>query len=193
MSADDTARFIYLGLLLAAVGGYFLAHARKRPGRIAQQATVWGLIFLGVIAAAGLWGDIRQTVAPRQMVYADQGRIVVPRGADGHYHVVAQINGVDVPFVVDTGAGELVLTRRDAQRVGLNPDGLSFRAQARTANGSVATAPVRLDRVQLGPFTDRNQRAWVNGGEMDTSLMGMGYLQHFDKIEITGTQLVLSR
>ncbi|NHX27656.1 TIGR02281 family clan AA aspartic protease, partial [Escherichia coli] len=179
MSSNDYASLIYLVLLAAAVGGYFIAHNRRRKTQMAQQAAIWGLIFLGVIAAYGLWGDIRHTVAPRQTVIAEEGRIIVPRAPDGHYYVTAQVNGVTVPFVVDTGAGEMVLTRQDAARAGLKPDELRYFGQARTANGTVATAPVKLGEVRFGPFVDRNQRAWVNGGEMDMSLMGMGYLNHF--------------
>jgi len=33
----------------------------------------------------------------------------------------------------------------------------------------------------------------VNEGELDTSLLGMSYLQRFDTISITGDKLVLQR
>ena len=65
--------------------------------------------------------------------------------------------------------------------------------RAMTAHGEVRTAPVRLDSVELGPVLDRNVRAWVNEGEMDKSLLGMSYLQRWNRIEITGNALVLSR
>ena len=55
------------------------------------------------------------------------------------------------------------------------------------------TAPVRLDRVSLGPVLDRNVYAVVNDGQMQQSLLGMGYLQRWGKIEITGGELILTR
>lgn len=193
MDSDQIARLAYLVLLTAAIAGYFLLQNRQRLGQLAQQAAIWGLIFLGVIAGLGLWSDIRSTVMPRQAVFADQGKIEVPRGPDGHFYMTVKVNGAPLRFVVDTGASEVVLTKQDAAQLGFDPASLSYIGSASTANGTVSTAPVRLDTVTLGPFTDRNVRAWVNGGPMDMSLLGNSYLRRFGKIEITGDKLVLIR
>lgn len=193
MAADQIAQLIYLGLLTAAIGGFFLLQSRERKSKLVQQAAVWAFIFLGVIAAIGLWTDIRQTVAPRQAVFAEQGRIELPRAPDGHFYLTAQVNGSPVRFVIDTGATGVVLSQKDARRAGIDPETLAYTGQARTANGTVGTAPVRIDRISFGGMVDRNLRAWVNGGRMDTSLLGMSYLQRFDKVEISGDRMVLSR
>ncbi|MEX0337508.1 MAG: TIGR02281 family clan AA aspartic protease, partial [Arenibacterium sp.] len=68
-----------------------------------------------------------------------------------------------------------------------------FYNEARTANGVVRVAPVTLEKVALGPVSDRAFPASVNGGEMDTSLLGMRYLERFDRIEIRGNEMVLVR
>lgn len=193
MTGEDYGRLIYLVMLTAAVAGYFLMQNRHRLGKLAQQGAVWGLIFFGVIAAAGLWGDIRNSVIPRQSVFEQAGRVEVPRAPDGHFYLTVTVNDTPLRFVVDTGASEVVLTRADARRVGINPDTLSYTGAARTANGEVNTAPVRLAQVSIGPLQDRNVRAWVNGGEMDTSLLGMTYLQRFEKLEISRDTLILTR
>ncbi len=192
MTGDEIARIAYLGLLAVAIAGSYLLHNRDNLGRVAQQAAVWGLIFVGVIAAVGLWGDIRREVAPLQAV-AEDGRITIPRGPDGHYHVTLDVNGVPLRFVVDTGATDMVLSRRDAARVGLDPDALAFLGTAQTANGTVRTASVRLATVALGPFTDTGLRAVVTDGAMEGSLLGMGYLRLFGRIELADGQMILSR
>ena len=150
------------------------------------------MIFVGALAAAGLWQDIRRDVIPRQAVLSD-GRIELPAAADGHFYLTAEVNGAPVRFVVDTGASEMVLTRRDAERAGLDPAGLVYLGQARTANGTVATATVTLDSVRIGPVEDRGVRALVNRGEMDVSLLGMSYLNRFEAIEMRRDLLVLTR
>ena len=94
-------------------------------------------------------------------------------------------------FVVDTGATEIVLSRADAKRAGIAMDDLLFFGRANTANGVVETAPVRLDRLSLGDQEARNIRAFVNGGEMEGSLLGMAYLNRFSRIEISGNELRL--
>lgn len=193
MTSDDYARLAYLVLLLVAVGGYFLVANRHRLGQVLQQASIWALIFVGVIAAAGLWGDIRQEVIPRQTVVADQGIIELPRAPDGHFYLTAQVNGAPIRFVVDTGATSVVLSRQDATRAGIDIERLVFTGQARTANGMVRTAPTRLANLEVGGITDQNVRAWVNQGELDGSLLGMTYLDRFDKVVITRDSMVLTR
>lgn len=193
MTSWETGRLVYLALLGGVLVFWFVVHNRKSLGRTVQQALAWGLIFLGVIAAIGLWGDIRQTVQPRQGMVTDAGRVEVPRANDGHYYLTLMVNGEPVDFMVDTGASEVVLTESDARRVGIDLDGLAYVGRAMTANGEVRTAPVRLGSVELGPVSDRNLRAWVNAGEMDQSLLGMSYLQRWRRIEITGGALVLTR
>ncbi len=192
MAGEDWARLAYLGLLLVAVGGYFVAN-RQSLSRSLQQASVWAFLFVGVIAGYGLWDDLRGQLVPDRALVLGDGRIEVPRSFDGHYHLTLQINGVPVDFLVDTGATEMVLTRDDARRVGLNVDDLRFSGRATTANGTVTTAAVRLDEVRLGDIIDRGLRASVNGGAMEGSLLGMGYLERFSRIEIGGGRLILER
>ena len=193
MDSFETGRLIYLILLGVMVCAWFFAQNRLSTNKLLQQAAVWGRIFLGAIAAFGLWEDISQTVRPQQAVFADQGKLVVPRGPDGHYYIAAEVNGAPVQFVLDTGASTLVLTREDAAAAGLSIDDLNFTNRAMTANGEVRTAPVRLDSVTIGPATDENISAVVNGGEMSQSLLGMTYLQRWGKIEIAGGELTLTR
>jgi aspartyl protease family protein len=175
------------------VGGWFIAENRHALGRTLRLALAWGFIFLGVIAAYGLWGDIRDDVAPRQTVFTEEARVEVPRAFDGHYYLTLDLGGVPVDFVVDTGATDMVLSRADAARIGLDPGALAYTGVAGTANGQVRTARVRLEEVSLGGITDRNVGASVNAGEMDTSLLGMSYLNRFSRIEIANGRLVLER
>ncbi|MGB5560669.1 MAG: TIGR02281 family clan AA aspartic protease [Paracoccaceae bacterium] len=192
MTGDDFGRLAYLILLGLAVGGYFVAQGRASLGKTAQQAAIWGVIFVGVIAGVGLWSDIRDDVMPRQSVIS-AGTIEVPRGPDGHYHLVLGLNGTPVPFVVDTGASGIVLTQEDAARVGIDLSRLVYAGSANTANGVVLTARARVNQMQLGEIVDRDVTVYVNQGEMDGSLLGMDYLQRFRRIEIADGKLVLTR
>ncbi|SHJ21463.1 retropepsin-like aspartic protease family protein [Wenxinia saemankumensis] len=192
MTGDQIANLAYLGLLGAVIAGYFFASHRQNLGRSLRQLMLWALIFVGVIAAYGLWTDIRQDVAPTQ-AYLDDGRIEVPLGPDGHYHLTAEVNGTPVKFIVDTGASDIVLSAADAERAGVDLAGLTYWGQAQTANGVVRTAPVQLDSVRLGPVSDTGVRAVVNEGAFDYSLLGMSYLARFARIEIADNRLVLTR
>ena len=83
------------------------------------------------------------------------------------------------------------MVENDAAKAGLDVGNLAFWGTAMTANGPVEIAPVVLDR--LGPFSDRDVRASVNGGEMEQSLLGMSYLGLFDSVQIRNDRLILSR
>lgn len=193
MGEYEIGRMIYLGLLGGALIIWFIAQNRNSLGKTAQQALVWGLLFIGVIAAYGLWDDVSRSVTPRQTVMADAGRIEIPRAPDGHYHMTAMVNDARIRFVVDTGATDIVLSRQDAAAAGIDLAGLLFTGRANTANGQVATAPIRLDRFSVEGIEDRNLRAWVNEGDMRQSLLGMSYLDRFSRIEIADGRLILTR
>ncbi|MBN2630596.1 MAG: TIGR02281 family clan AA aspartic protease [Rhodobacteraceae bacterium] len=191
MDNDSLARLAYLGLLLAAVAGWVLVEYRKRMGEALRVAMAWGLIFLGLMAGYGLWSDIRTDVLPRQAVIEGDA-IRLPRSEDGHYYLVLEVNGTKVPFMVDTGASDIVLSRSDARRLGIDPASLLYLGQANTANGLVRTARVRLETITLGPHTDTGLNAVVTEGDMDGSLLGMAYLRRY-RIEIADGQMILRR
>jgi len=192
MDTNDIGRLAYLVLLAAAVGGYFIAHNRGNLSKLAQQGMVWALIFVGVVAGYGLWGDIQRDLAPRQAMLGG-GQVEVPRMFDGHFYLTLRMDGAPVEFVVDTGATDVVLTLQDATKIGIDPERLAFTGQAYTANGTVRTATATVSEVRLGEITDRNLRVSINEGEMDQSLLGMAYLRRFSKIEIADDRLVITR
>jgi len=193
LDPDSVARVVYLGLLLVFVGGFFLVGRRHRFGRSMRDLAIWVLIFAMVVIAYGFRDVLRDELLPAAMVSRPDGAIELRRASDGHFHLEALVNGVPVTFLVDTGASDLVLSLADAARVGIAPGDLAFVGRARTANGVVATAPVRLGRVEFAGFSDSSVPASVGGGALDVSLLGMSYLDRFATIEITGDRMTLRR
>ena len=190
MFGMDAGQIIALALLgvisLSFLGSLFSSSTQLR------NALIWVAIFGGLFAVSGQWDNFSGNFSARQPTFSE-ARIEVPKGPDNHFRLTLLINDVPIDFLVDTGASQVVLTREDAARVGLHPDTLAFIGIALTANGEVATAPVRLDSVQLGDIRDTRVRASVNGGEMEMSLLGMSYLSRFESIEIRRDVLILNR
>ena len=193
MSENEIGRLIFLCLLGGALIFSLFASARSNMNKTLQHAVIWALLFLGVIAGIGLWEDVRDQIMPRQAVFSEQGRVEVPRSPDRHYYLTLDVNGAPIDFVIDTGATGVVLSQKDAARTGLPMEQLVYLGRAMTANGEVRTAPVRLDVMALGTIVDTNVPAWVNEGDLDRSLLGMDYLQRWERIEITQGELILSR
>ena len=188
----DPARLAYLTLLLLALGAFVVVEFRRDAGSTLRAVLAWGLIFLAAIGAAGLWQDISRDVMPRKAML-DPTRIEVPLGPDGHFHLTAELNGAPVRFIVDTGASALALSPRDARRAGIDLERLVYAGQARTANGIVPTATVRLDRVAIGDILDENVPAMVIQADIDRSLMGMDYLRRFARVSFEGDSMILER
>lgn len=180
----------YLVLLLLVIGGFLVVEMRTRPGATLRMMLTWVLIFMAALAIAGLWPQLRQAVAPQAMKIGDR-RLEVPIARDGHAYLTAQVNGTDVLFVVDTGASVVALTRRDAQKVGLDPDRLAYYGIAQTANGRVQTAPVVLKSIRIGDFSSRNVAGMVIDGDVGVSLLGMAYLRRFGRVSFESDRLIM--
>ena len=187
-----TGNLIYLIVLLVGLVGFTFINRRPNIGQMGKALALWGVIFVTILVGVLLWNDIRVQVLPQQTVLTD-GAITVPRSSDGHFYLTLDVNGTPTRFVVDTGATGIVLTLADAEAAGIETDGLIFSGRADTANGTVETAPVRLDTLGLAGMLDTSVRAVVNNGEMRESLLGMSYLNRFSRLEIADGELVLER
>ncbi|MDO5648061.1 TIGR02281 family clan AA aspartic protease [Paracoccus sp. (in: a-proteobacteria)] len=189
MIEDDWGRLIFYVLLLIVIGGAMLFELAGRGGQMIRQLVLWVVIFAGLAWGADWWMEQN---APRQQVL-DGGRIEVPIGRGGHFHVDAALNGTTVRLMVDTGATTVALGQRDARRIGIDPDTLAYTGIAMTANGQVPTANVTIREFAIGDIVDRNVRAVVIGGDMDGSLLGMSYLRRFARVSFESDRLILER
>jgi aspartyl protease family protein len=191
VDGESFGRLAYLAILIVAIGGYLLVEYRGRMGQLARGVMSWGLIIIGLMAGYGIWQDMGGQFTPRQSV-AVGGEVILPRAPDGHYYITLDIDGTPLDFMVDTGATNVVLSRSDAEKLGIDPAGLVYLGIAQTANGTVRTARVALENVALGDFKDATLAAYVNDGDMDGSLLGMDYLGRY-RIEIAGDRMILRR
>jgi len=133
---------------------------------------------------------ITKTRAAQSITYSDGNAVVLQREANGHFFVDAQVNGMPVHFLIDTGASGVALTTADAQRVGLPFSRAEFGAVGQGASGAVNGKFVTLDRVSMKGKTVQNVSGVILDGG-DTSLLGQSFLSRMGKIEISGDQMVI--
>ena len=189
----EVGRVVYLGILGSALLVGLVSIYRSRPGTALRHGAIWALIFAGAVVLYGFGSELERQLMPRVAREVDADTIALTRSRDGQFHAEMQVEGVPVSALVDTGASELVLTREDAARIGLDPETLRYTQRAMTANGIVRGAPVRLGTVSIGPFTLSDVRAVVNGGELHTSLLGMSVLDRFAGFEVRGDRMLIHR
>lgn len=118
-------------------------------------------------------------------------QIVLERHADGHYYVTAEVEGVPVDFLVDTGASMIALTHEDAERIGLRPSDLDYTLRAQTANGVALFAPVTLEDVAIEQIEIDDVRGAVSRSHMGMSLLGMSFLGRLDGYQVEDGNLIL--
>ena len=114
------------------------------------------------------------------------------RRADGSFVVPARVNDRELRFIFDTGATTVVLTAESAGAIGFDPSSLVYVVPVFTANGRNLAAPVTLDRLSVGPITERRVRALVaRPGVLRENLLGMTFLERLPSYEVRGNRLIL--
>jgi aspartyl protease family protein len=85
----------------------------------------------------------------------------------------------------------VVLSPRDARRLGFDPARLDFSRTVQTAGGLVRAAPVRLDSIEIGELKLTSLPALVNPHDLDDSLLGVSFLDRLKGYEVADGSLIL--
>lgn len=200
LSARDGQIGLVHGLLiLVFVASSLFVRGRFQLGRVVRDAALWlaigGLILIGYAFrhdAKWLGQRLAGELAPSTGM-TEAASVRFPASAGGHFVVEAVVDGQPVRFLVDTGATDVVLSPRDAARLGFKPEDMTFSQVYRTANGTVMGAPVRLGSIEIGPVRVDDVRASVNGADMNRSLLGMSFLSRIGGYEVSEDSLTLYR
>lgn len=119
--------------------------------------------------------------------------VVVRRDERLQYRTNAEINGVRLPVLVDTGANMIALNARQALAVGIGRnEGTPARVQ--TASDVLPARQVTLDSVDVGGIrVDAVTAMIIDGEQPSTVLLGMSFLQHVDMQEKDGVLTLRGR
>jgi aspartyl protease family protein len=138
-----------------------------------------------------LWLRLRGALIPSYAVQTGTHEMTISEGEDGHYHVYASVNGVEIPFLIDTGASDIVLDPSDAKRLGFDLDSLTFDRPFGSANGIGHGARAEVDTLSVGAFHLSHVPVSINGAEMGSSLLGMAFLKRLKSYSFSGGKLIL--
>jgi aspartyl protease family protein len=200
LTQDQTGHVVPLLLVLILVAGG--AFARRRPAsELIGALVLWIGIFAIAVTGYAYRAEIMSVanrvygeLTPGQaLVDSKTGQVSFRRGLSGHFEVVAAINGKAIPLIFDTGASAMVLTIADARKAGIDTVHLSFDTPVSTANGMGRAAVVTLDSIDVGGIRRHDIRAYVTeGGALDTSLLGMTFLETLSRYAVTRDSLELT-
>jgi aspartyl protease family protein len=164
-------RVLVVLFVLAATAGAVLAY--KDPEQIARASdTVSDLL--------------------RKRAASPARAVQIARGQTGEFALLAKVNGVKTPMVIDTGATSVVLTYETAKAAGLPLELLEYDVDVETAGGHTRAARLTLDRLAIGKLVERSVPALVvPHGQMKTNLLGMSFLDRLESWEVRADRLML--
>lgn len=163
-----------------------------------KYLAIWGGIFIVFLTGysyrfelAGIRDRIMIELIPSKGIQEKPGAISFPVSSDGHFYIRAEVNGVPVIFLADTGASDIVLSPHDAARLGINLNDLHYDRFYETANGNVRGSSIQIDDLKISALHLKNIRASVNEAEMRNSLLGMTFFKRLKGYEVKNDLLTL--
>ncbi|WP_162409238.1 retropepsin-like aspartic protease family protein [Acuticoccus sediminis] len=200
VSIDNSGPMTVKLVIIIAVFAVLLFAARHvRIGEVLRTAAIWISIFVLVIVGytyryqLELVGrDVMSVLMPGTPIARGES-VTVHRAFRGQFVLDGYVDDTPVTFLFDTGASTVVLSAADARRAGFNAERLDYRIPVMTAKGMTTVAPVRLDSLTIGNISvDNVQAAVARPGDLDSSLLGMTFLNRLDGYEVRRDRLVLN-
>jgi len=146
-----------------------------------------GMVIFGWILAIGLLTLLFSSYLdkqnnpnqnPSQTQTGNTKQVELQRNRYGHYVANGTINNQPVVFMLDTGATDISIPEKVAQRLKLKA---GLKIPVDTANGEIDVYATRLKRVGLGAIELNNVSANINPYfEGEEILLGMSFLRHLD-------------
>lgn len=193
---ENRLKLFYNLIILVWLSSYF-AFSGKLREKI-KHASIW--IVVAIVMAAGysyrfelkeVKVRILSNLAPEYGVAGSERTMEFNIANDGHYYIRAEIGNEQVRFLVDTGASDIVITPRVAERLGYDLDSLPFNRVYQTANGTGRGSNITLPGLRIGDLDLTDVPASVNKAPMNSSLLGMSFFNRLKSYKFENQKLVI--
>jgi len=115
----------------------------------------------------------------------------VKMSSDGHFWVVASINGVKRRMLIDSGATVTALSEGTARAADIDAGTGLAPVVLRTANGSTPARTGSIDELRVGNIVARNLKIVTAPGLGGLDVLGMNFLSKLQSWRVEGQTLVL--
>lgn len=197
MNEDQGVNMIWW--LLAAL----LPVAALLSRRISLRGTLgmalgWVVIFVG---ALGLFSyaqeftsialHVKHRVVGEPQQRADGHKLHIQLSDDGHFWVMAKINGNPARFLIDSGATITALSDDVALKAGLNIDSYAPGIAMQTANGVVMAKRSSITGLAVGPIHTSDLPIVVSEKFNGVNVLGMNFLSRLKSWRVENGEMVL--
>lgn len=165
--------------------------SEKRIG-LGMTLAAWGLFLLLLVWLFSGYFESLNNPNVQVISRVDPGgttEVRLMQNRAGHYVATGAINDVPVVFLVDTGATDVAISERLAERIGLEK---GFRVTLNTANGKATGWSTLLRKVTLGNIEMASVPATIMPGLGQEALLGMSFLKHLTLIQ-RGDELLIRK
>ena len=115
----------------------------------------------------------------------------VKMSADGHFWVLASINGVERRMLIDSGATVTALSEETARAANVGKGTNLAPVILRTANGAAQAETGSIDELRVGNIVARNLKIVSAPGLGTLDVLGMNFLSKLDAWRVEGRTLIL--
>jgi aspartyl protease family protein len=115
----------------------------------------------------------------------------VSMSPDGHFWVVASLNGVKRRMLIDSGATVTAISGATARQAKVDVGSSFAPVVLRTANGSAPAQIGRVGEIRVGNIVARNLRIVTSPGLGDLDVLGMNFLSKLQSWRVEGRTLIL--
>jgi aspartyl protease family protein len=110
---------------------------------------------------------------------------------DGHFWVVASINGVQRRMLIDSGATVTALSPETVRDARIDAGTGFAPVVLRTANGAAPAQTGTIDELRVGNIVARNLKIVTSPGLGNLDVLGMNFLSKLDSWRVEGRTLIL--
>lgn len=166
----------------------------KDTDTIGRNMNIIGWVLFLALMTYLFDGYLDKQQNPNQEVQSYQSgnsqEVVLQRNRYGHYVATGTINRYPVTFFLDTGATDISIPEKIANRLAIKK---GIPHQIMTANGAITAYQTRLNEVSLGDILLRDVEGHINPNDSsDYVLLGMSFLKQVDFSQ-QGDKLILKQ
>jgi len=115
----------------------------------------------------------------------------VRMSADGHFWVVASINGVKRRMLIDSGATVTAISLNTARQAKVEAGTALAPVVLQTANGAAPAATGKVGELRVGNIVARNLRIVTAPGLGELDVLGMNFLSKLQSWRVEDRTLIL--
>jgi aspartyl protease family protein len=131
-----------------------------------------------------------------QGIGLDDQRVVgkelrVAMAPDGHFWVLASLNGVKTRMLIDSGATVTAISHGTARAARIDTGRTLTPIMLRTANGVTPAETGSVDELRAGNIVARNLKIVTAPGMGELDVLGMNFLSQLQSWRVEGKTLIL--